>query len=63
MQYSLSSFRLLSFGASAHSALSTNDMTQLQNVDALVFTKFLASFTILIVEDVIRCELSRAPGK
>ncbi|MCP9266021.1 Target of Myb protein 1 [Dirofilaria immitis] len=55
--------RLLSFGASAHSVLSTNDVTVLQNVDTLVFTKFLASFTTLIVEDVIRYELNRAPGK
>ncbi|VDK61531.1 unnamed protein product [Onchocerca ochengi] len=53
--------RLLSFGASAHNILSTNDVTVLQNVDALVFTKFLASFTTLIVEDVIRHELNRAP--
>ncbi|VDP11929.1 unnamed protein product [Onchocerca flexuosa] len=52
--------RLLSFGASAHNILSTNDVTVLQNVDALVFTKFLASFTTLIVEDVIRYELNRA---
>ncbi|KAM3726311.1 Negative elongation factor [Dirofilaria immitis] len=55
--------RLLSFGASAHSVLSTNDVTVLQNVDTLVFTKFLASFTTLIVEDVIRYELNRAPDE
>uniref|UniRef100_A0A915Q538 VHS domain-containing protein n=1 Tax=Setaria digitata TaxID=48799 RepID=A0A915Q538_9BILA len=55
--------RLLSFGASAHSILSTSDVTVVQNVDTLVFTKFLASFTTLIVEDVIRYELNRAPDE
>lgn len=55
--------RLLSFGASAHNILSTNDVTALQNVDTLIFTKFLASFTTLIVEDVIRHELNRAPDE
>ncbi|CAG9541115.1 unnamed protein product [Cercopithifilaria johnstoni] len=55
--------RLLSFGASAHSILSANDVTVLQNIDPLIFTKFLASFTTLMVEDVIRHELIRAPDE
>ncbi|VBB29488.1 unnamed protein product [Acanthocheilonema viteae] len=55
--------RLLSFGASAHSILSTNNVTVLQNNDPLIFTRFLASFTTLMVEDIIRFELNRAPDE
>lgn len=61
--YNPITFRLLSFGASAHSVLSTNDVTVVQNINPLIFAKFLASFTTLMVEDVIRYELNGAPGK
>lgn len=53
--------KLLSFGASAHHILSTADFSLLQNVDVLIFTKFLPSLSTLMVEDVARYELSTAP--
>ncbi|VDK28052.1 unnamed protein product [Gongylonema pulchrum] len=55
--------RMLTFGASAHHILSTNNLAALQNVDSLIFTKFLAAFSILILEDLLRYELARAPDE
>ncbi|KHN85130.1 Negative elongation factor B [Toxocara canis] len=55
--------RLLTLGASAHHIVSTKDASAAQTVDALVFTKFLSAMTTLIVEDVLRNELARAPDE
>lgn len=55
--------RLLTLGASAHHVLSTKDASMAQTVDALVFTKFLSAMMALIIEDVIRSELNRAPDE
>uniref|UniRef100_A0A914ZVJ2 Negative elongation factor B n=3 Tax=Parascaris univalens TaxID=6257 RepID=A0A914ZVJ2_PARUN len=55
--------RLLTLGSSAHHVLSTKDASMAQTVDALVFTKFLSAMMALIIEDVIRSELNRAPDE
>ncbi|VDK53274.1 unnamed protein product [Anisakis simplex] len=54
--------RLLTLGASAHQIVSSKDASSAQLVDALVFTKFLSAMTSLIVEDLVRAELARAPA-
>lgn len=58
----VSKFRLLAFGSSAHTILNKKEFNSIHAVDSVIFTKFFAPMTSLIVEDVIRNELSRATG-
>lgn len=40
-----------------------NEQIPQQLVDPIIFTKFLPSFTLLMVEDMLRYELGKAPGR
>ncbi|VDN01221.1 unnamed protein product [Thelazia callipaeda] len=53
--------RLLCLGTKAHKVMTTKNITCIPNIDTLIFTRFLPSLNMLIVEDVIRHELCRAP--